>query len=222
MNPTYLVIDIETVPLAQSMTAPYPSEERQPPANYKTDEAIAKWYAIDRKKWETERVKECSINPRLGRVLCLGTSEGTFTARTEEDEADVLRRFWILVKQSERIVTWNGAWDLRFLLIRSLSHNIVPVFPRIVIKDWFRKYATADHFDCKAVLLNWDIKVSGEGLNEWAQFLRVAGKTAGVSGAEVFGMYQQGHFSEIQAYCEQDVRTTKLIYERIQPLMDWN
>ena len=216
-----LILDIETVPLAAAMDAPYPKDDRNPPANYKSDEAIAKWRATDAQKWADERAKECSLNPRLGRVLCIGLAvsdtSGLFMAQEEAFEADVLRSFWEAVAEADgQVVTWNGSWDLRFILMRSLYHGLTPSVPGTVISAWFKKYTTAPHFDCKAVLLNWDVRISGEGLDQWAQFFGVPGKLGGISGADVYPLYLAGHYDEIGEYCAQDVAATAAIYERIK------
>ena len=216
-----LVVDIETIPLAASLAATYPEAERNPPSNYKSDEAIAKWRGADRVRWQGDRAKECSLNPRLGRVLCVGMD---FTdcdapcvayAQTEADEREALDKFWTsVVGAAGMVVTWNGAWDLRFLLIRSLALGVKPIDSRMT-RDWFRRYTTLPHFDCKAVLLNGDVKVAGEGLDEWAAFFGLPGKTA--TGADVWPMYQRGEHDAIAAYCAQDVAATKAIHARIAP-----
>lgn len=213
-----LILDIETVPLADAMTAPYPEAERTPPANYKSEETIAKWRLADRAKWEAERAKECSLNPRLGRVLCLGTNEGVFTAADEGDEYMVVQEFWrrVLVHDGQ-VVTWNGSWDLRFLVVRSLYHGIDPTLSGETVSKWFRKYTTNPHFDCKAVITNWDVPRAGEGLGQWAEFLGVPGKTDGLSGADVYPLYCGGQLDEIADYCAADVAATEAIYHRIAP-----
>ncbi|MEY5032362.1 MAG: hypothetical protein RL354_1393 [Planctomycetota bacterium] len=88
-----LVLDIETVPLAASLAMPYPEATRFAPANYKTDEAIAKWRDADRIKWYEDRAKECSLNPRLGRIVVIGTNVDTIVAPAEADEREALVRF---------------------------------------------------------------------------------------------------------------------------------
>lgn len=214
-----LILDIETVPLAAALEEPYPAEERTAPANYKSAEAIAKWRESDRIRWEAERAKECSLNPRLGRILCVGTSDGGHSAWTEEAEPDLLRAFWELVLRHDgRVVTWNGSWDLRFLVLRSLRHGIEPTVSGETLSKWFKKYTTEMHFDCKAVLLNWDVRIAGEGLNEWARFFGVPGKLDGISGADVYPLYLGGQLDEIEQYCAADVAATQAIYERIAPV----
>lgn len=214
-----LILDIETVPLEAAMQAQYPASERTPPANYKSDEAIAKWRTTDRAKWEVDRAKECSLNARLGRVLCLGTNEGVITAAGEDEEGTVLREFWRLVlKHDGQVVTWNGSWDLRFLILRSLYHGIDSTVSAETVSKWLKKYSTDPHFDCKAVLLNWDVRIAGEGLSQWAEFLGVPGKLDGISGADVYPLYLGGQLDEIAAYCAADVAATQAIYERIAPM----
>ena len=222
-----LVLDIETIPLDSSLTRPYPTD-RQPPANYKSDETIAKWREMDRQRWETDRAKEYSLNPRLGRVLCLGwattddegnlLTHGLEYAAEEPSEADVLERFWRMALEADgRVVTWNGSWDLRFLVMRSLACGIQPSLGAYYIREWFRKYVTQPHFDCKAVVLNWDVRVSGEGLDEWSKFLGLPGKTEGISGKDVWPLYQGGMHDEIAEYCVRDVLATAAVYHRLLP-----
>jgi len=217
-----LVLDIETIPLLASLNAAYPADDRQPPANYKSDEAIAKWRAIDAKKWEDERVKECSLNPRLGRVLCIGMA-GTDTkqsfvvgADTEAQEVTALRVFWDKARSyGGHVVTWNGSWDLQFILLRSIALGVEPTLSPTIIRSWFRKYSVEPHFDCKAVLTQWAPPKAGEGLSQWAAFLGVEGKTDGMTGADVYQMYVDQKLVEINKYCEQDVRTTMAIYDKM-------
>lgn len=229
MSNRKLVLDIETVPLASALNADYPADDRQPPANYKSDEAIAKWRAIDAKKWEAERVKECSLNPRLGRILCIGLAAddqaepSVLMAWGENDEATVLEAFWNVVAQYDgRVVTWNGSWDLQFILLRSMANGVKPSISPYIIRGWFRKYAVEPHFDCKAALTNWGAPKAGEGLTQWATFLGIIGKTDGVSGANVYEMYQAKQVGAICEYCEQDVRATREVYNKIAAyFLDW-
>lgn len=217
------VLDIETVPLAASLAMPYPEADRNPPSTYKSDEAITKWRDNDRVTWAEARAKECSINPRLGRVLCVGMNNGIAMAETEADERRALTEFWTCAEMANgKVVTWNGGWDLRFLVIRSLAHGITPTLPSETIRSWFARYRTFPHFDCKAVLTNWEPFKAGEGLSEWADFLGCGGKCEGMDGSKVFPMYQAGQFQEIADYCAQDVAATLAVYEKIAPMFGGN
>ena len=220
-----VVLDIETVPLIAALETPYPDSERTPPANYKTDEAIARWREADVTAWRGDRVKACSLNPRLGRVLCVGLKTGAaeqvVVAKAELREARALAIVWEVIADADgRVVTWNGSWDLRFLLIRSLLLKVpIPIRPSTV-RAWFRKYQTHPHCDVKAMLTNWEPPVRGEGLNEWAEAFGVGGKTEGMTGASVWPMFAAGRFDEIAAYCLDDVRATAALYDAAGPVLD--
>ncbi len=217
INP--MMLDIETIPTEAALAMPYPATDRNPPANYKSDEAITKWRATDEANWREGRIKECSLNPRLGRVLCVGTDTGVDYAVAEADESEVLDRFWwAAAEASGDVVTWNGAWDLRFLVVRSLICGVVPSLPSETIRAWFRKYTVAPHFDCKAILLTWDVRVAGEGLDEWAQALGLEGKTDGVDGSKIYDLFTAGQHDTIRAYCAADVASTQAIYRKIAPM----
>lgn len=222
-----LVLDIETVPLASSLEVPYPADERTPPANYKSEEAIARWREADAEKWKSERVKQCSLSPRLGRIVCIGTArvDGastfggvTLLARTEDKETSVLEDVWARLKETRgRCVTWNGSFDLNFILLRSVILGVQPTLAPSVVSSWFKRYTLFPHFDCKAALLQWETRVSGEGLDQWAQALGLPGKTGGMTGADVWPLYREGKLVEIGEYCTQDVSATASIYQRIAP-----
>lgn len=221
------VLDIETVPLLSSMGAEYPMALRNPPSNYKSDEAIAKWRANDHAEWSNGLAKESSLNPRLGRIFCIAIKQGTspaqcFMAVTEAEEKEVLEKFWHAVAITEgEVVTWNGAWDLRFILIRSLVHGIqfTEFVSGMTTRNWLRKYVNFPHTDCKAVLTNWDAPRSGEGLNEWCKLFGIAGKTDGITGGDVYKMYLDCRFQEIAEYNIKDVEATAAIYAAIAPMV---
>jgi predicted PolB exonuclease-like 3'-5' exonuclease len=131
----------------------------------------------------------------------------------------MLEAFWEEVaKEQGQVVTWNGTWDLRFIIIRSMVHGLTPTLPAATIRAWFRKYATFPHFDCRAVVTNWEPYKAGEGLNEWSRFFGIDGKAEGMSGADVYPLYLLGHFAEIEQYCAQDVAATKAVYAKLAPM----
>jgi len=218
-----LTIDIETVPTEAALAAPYPEAERQPPANYKSDEAIAKWREADRIKWADERAKECSLSPRLGRIICIGTSAGLIPCYAPEQERDALETFWIAVdhhRYQYYVATWNGSWDLQFIILRSLALGVAIPATAGTFGRWFKKYDPTLHFDVKAVLTQWAPPKAGEGLAEWAAFFGVEGKTDGWSGARVWPAYQAGEYDAIGAYCMADVAATTAILEKIAAVYD--
>jgi len=219
---TFRVIDIETVPLAASMAMPYPAAERQPPANYRNADAIDNWRERDRLVWAQERAKTCSLSPRLGRVLCVGMAapgdEQVYYAATEDAEREVLRSFWDEVNEY-KVVTWNGSWDLRFLVVRSLLLGVTIPVDAHIVRSWAKPYNTVWHVDVKRALVG-DGVVKGEGLDEWAQAFGLPGKTDGWTGASVYPAYLEGRHDEIREYCAGDVFATRDLYLRVAHIIE--
>ena len=223
---TFRVIDIETVPLADSMSAPYPAAERQPPANYRNTDAIDAWRERDRLAWAQERAKTCSLSPRLGRVLCVGIAtpgdEQVYYAETEDAERETLRAFWDDMMSDgmpAKAVTWNGAWDLRFLVIRSLLLGVTIPVDAHIVRAWAKPYNGEWHTDVKRVLVGDQI-TKGEGLGEWAQAFGLPGKTDGWTGASVYPAYLEGRHDEIRDYCVSDVFATRDLYLRVSHIIE--
>ena len=215
---TPLVLDVETLPLVASLNAPYPRAECFPPSNYKNAEAIDGWHVQNESKWRQNREKECSVNPRLGRILCAGTSDGMHYATTEGEEPDAMRFLWQKIAEADgRVVTWNGAFDLRFLVVRSALLHVLPTVPASTIRAWFKRYEVFAHFDVKSILLNGDVRVAGEGLDEWSKAFGLPGKPDGIDGSSVAWLYAEGQHDEIKKYCADDVANTQAMYHALVP-----
>ena len=220
--PEAIAWDVETLPTDDAMALPYP-EDRQPPSNYTTPEAKAKWLEKDRKDWEASRIKSYSVNPRLGRLCAIGfcTDEGPFhlLAKTEADEAPMLTQFWRIMApvggDHPLWVTWNGSFDVRFVILRSIKHGVKPSWAPSMLSQAMARYRVRPHFDAKAVLMQWDVRQQGEGLSEWCAFFGMPTKIA--DGAAVYGMAQRGEWAEIGAYAEDDAAKNFGIYQKIGP-----
>lgn len=217
-----LVLDIETVPTVAALAQPYPEGDRQPPANYSKADSIAAWRDKDRAAWELDRIKAYSVNARLGRVLCVGLrpldADRTtiITAQDEAGETTLLARvFGALRLYRGEAITWNGSWDLSFLLTRAMVCGVAPGLPPRTMRAWFRRYAYHPHYDVKAVLTQWAPPTKGEGLDQWARALDLTGKLDGMDGGSVYGLHMAGQWDAIEAYCRQDVDTTHALYQRV-------
>lgn len=220
---TALAIDIETVPTKAALQLAYPVDERQPPANYKSADAIANWRTNDEAAWLESRIKDYSLDARYGRVVAIGIATesagdsvfaASLVAPTEADEADVLRTLWQRVSHdAEPVVTWNGAgFDVPFLLVRSALLGVSTPTAMPLTK----RYSSQFHFDVKAVLYGWDssrMNKRGNGLGEWAQAFGLPTKVA--HGSDVYEMYRNKDFDAISAYAADDAKLTLQLYHRI-------
>lgn len=214
-----LVFDIETVPLRATMAADYPADERRPPANYKSEEAIAKWREADQEAWANGLVKEASLNPRLGRVLAVGTKvvgeeDPQIAVAVEEyQEKAILEQFWTRFRAHPAIAGYNSmAFDLPFLMVRSLVCGVaVPDLSR-----YLRRYSSSPHLDVRMVLGNWDSFAKGK-LGEWSAFF--GGPAIFGDGAEVYQLHLEGRHREIAAHCGSDIEATAFLAERVAPMV---
>jgi predicted PolB exonuclease-like 3'-5' exonuclease len=217
-----LAFDIETVPLAAALQKPYNPEEHSPPGNYKNTEAIAGWHEKNAASWAQARVKECSLNPRLGRVVAIayagmngidGAGVCVTYAREEAEERIMIESFWEQVTDHGQIVSWNGkGFDLPFLVARSI---VLKVRPTVDVPQYMSRYHHVPHFDVKAALMNGEVRKAGEGLGEWAQALGMSGKVG--HGSDVYEMVSRGQWEELQRYAGEDARLTREIAKRAAP-----
>jgi len=218
-----VVLDFETIPLASSLTAPYPEGKRSAPSNYKDPIKIAQWIERDRASWADGLVKTASVNPRLGRLLCSGWGYAKDDihvdyAVTDADEKALIRSAWQRLADNDgRVAGWNSrGFDLRFLVIRSLINGVEPTLPPAIIADWFKKYGSIYHFDAKLALMDGDA-MSQEGVNEWAAALGLPGKTDGMSGRDVWPLFQRGEHERITQYQRGDIVSEMAIVDKIAP-----
>ena len=218
-----LVLDIETVPTEAAMAAPYPKADRSPPSNWKDEEKIAGWYVTDEAKWRSERARECALNPRLGRIVCVGVIPCTgrpvvLPAFDADNERETLANTWSAIEAADgQLITFNGlSFDVPFFLCRSLVHGIKPTVSIRTVRDWTRRYFYGPHYDVRAVLTQWDNRTTGT-LHDWASCFGIecSDKT---SGADIYALYRAGDFDAIAEHCRADVATTAQLYEKVSAM----
>lgn len=213
-----LTFDIETIPLDATMALPYPADDRRAPANYKSEEAIAKWRESDEAAWQEGRVKEASLNPRLGRVLAIGTkATGQPTrvsvAPAEANEAEILTAFWAEWREWRQVAGFNSInFDLPFLMVRSLMVGVdVPM-----LSPYLRRYSATPHLDVRMILTNWDQFGKGK-LGEWSAAM--GGPDIVGDGADVYALHLEGNYAAVAAHCLSDVEATAFLAERVRPVV---
>jgi len=217
-----LVLDIETIPTPEALDSPYPEADRSPPSNYKADDAISRWREADKVAWEGERIKQYSKSPWTARIAAVGFRE--FTRNIGElpvstlcgnDERGQVEFLWSNIAAHEGYVcTWNGGFDLRFLLIRSMILGVeTPKQCRWAVPQWFNRYKVVPHYDVKQVLT--EDKFSKESLQFVSEKMGLGGKVGGMTGADVFPAWQEGRYNDIANYCAGDVALTAAVGRRV-------
>jgi len=139
----------------------------------------------------------------------------------ESGEAEIVQRFFDGIERyTPTLVSWNGGgFDLPVLNYRALKHGIVAQRYWDMGEDdrdfkwnnYVNRYHQR-HTDLMDMLAMFSPRANAP-LDEIAVMLGYPGKM-GMSGAKVWGQYQQGNITDIRNYCETDVLNTYLVYLR--------
>jgi 3'-5' exonuclease len=200
-DPSYLVLDIETVPDRELWVAPEPPVG-QPPA---TGGPFPPLYAcrpvVIGALWLDEQLA-------VKRIGVFGESKG-------KDEAGVMADFAdFMGKHRPRLVTWNGrGFDLPVLALRALRHGLA--FGWYYRGEGYRyRYSEEGHLDlCDAISDHGAAKMTS--LDGAARLIGLPGK-GGVDGSQVEGMYQAGQIDALRRYCLADVAQTAFVLLRFK------
>lgn len=222
-------VDIETITLGafegMDLTGTPPGwvcpEPGDPPANYKSEEAIARW----RDREAEKAVKSAwgdfaagALSPMTGRVLVIGMAVddevvGTIVAPTEADERDALEvlQAALVALHKDGPVQFIGhnlkAFDAPFLQLRGMRHRLR--FPFTQAKKWDDKLVDTMEL--------WPCRSSGFGLKGSARLTSICdflGLDFPVDkpGSEVFGQFVAGDFQGIAHHCAIDVARVREVY----------
>ena len=195
-----VVLDIETIPCS--------------PSDWNTlDDELKKKFLRDEDSDEDAR-KRTGLDPALGRVVCIGllfVTGGELQPKmlSGEDEPALLTEFWKAIEPQDYVIGHNViSFDLPFIRARSVVCQVKPSR-----KFDLRRFSSDTVYDTQEVWSNW----------EWQRRPKLAllanafglGKKLG-SGGEVEDWYERKDWQTIERYCEQDVRLTYEIYQRMK------
>ena len=190
MNPPYLVLDIETAPLAESELI-FP--EFSAPSNYKDAEKIAANIAEQRIKF----VERAALSATSGKILAIGVMDPiTNDARFYhgEDEHKLLQEF-LLTEDARHFIGHNlVGFDLPFMKRRYWKHGL-----------WLNvKLDRREHFDTMIEYScgNREDRISLDGL---AKFLGQGEKNG--SGKDFAAIYRRNPEAAL-AYLHNDLKLT--------------
>lgn len=214
-----LVFDIETVPDVELGRAVHGIENLE-------DADVAKFMSFKQKQTRgtdflplpQHRIVAISVVLRTAdelHIFSVGESDST--------EKELISRFFDGIERYvPEIVSWNGSgFDLPVLNYRAMRHRITAA------KYWdvgdddrefrFNNYLGRFHWrhlDLMDVLAGYQFG-GRSSLEQIALLLGFPGKL-GMSGAQVWSKFRDGHIDEIRNYCETDVLNTYLVYLRFQ------
>jgi hypothetical protein len=201
-----IFIDIETIPSPEMPNL----EDIKAPANYKDEDKIKAY----RKESQLELWKKQALDSMKGQIICIGyTHDGKVDTISLGSEQDTLELFWFRIEEIRNnirevlhFVGWNiTSFDIPWLWRKSMQHdlkglrNIIPHGNRLLQTDLMKVWA-ADFKDYVS-------------LDSCAKFLGI--EHTGGSGSDVFKWWQDNDGMAIKNHCEQDIKTTMKIYERI-------
>jgi predicted PolB exonuclease-like 3'-5' exonuclease len=212
-----VVIDIECVATADAL-ASYDPADREPPANYKSEEAIAKW----REKDQAAFLRDATFSPRTSQVVAVGICDlGADIHDTPEavvHSIDTLSESMIVdyamrsIRAGGLLVTFNGlGFDLPFLFNRAA---LLGVHIPVDCGQYLRRYTTRPHTDIFAVLSNYGQARKGDSLHGWARAFGLPVEDAS-SGADVAAQYAAGDWDAIRAHCRSDILLTTELYRAL-------
>lgn len=215
-----LVFDIETVPDVVSGRRLYELQNL-------SDKDVAEIMFHKRRE---ETGGSDFIRHHLQRIVAisavLSSSDGVKVwslGTVDSSEKDLIERFFSgLERYVPTLVSWNGSgFDLPVLHYRALLHGVAA--PRywdqgeqdrdFKWNNYLSRYH-ARHTDLMEVLSGFQPRANVR-LDEIATMLGFPGKM-GMSGAKVWGYFQDGMIDEIRDYCETDVLNTYLVFLRFE------
>jgi len=142
-----------------------------------------------------------------------------------ESEGELIQRFYDGIdKYTPQLVSWNGGgFDLPVMHYRGLIHGVKARRYWDMGDDdrdfkwnnYISRYHPR-HCDLMDLLALYQPRANAP-LSDLAQLMGLPGKL-GMTGAEVWGAYQDGRLQEIRSYCETDVVNTYLVHLRFQKM----
>jgi predicted PolB exonuclease-like 3'-5' exonuclease len=159
-----------------------------------------------------KNVPKGALDALTGRVVCVGLlmddgAQLSELAMADEDEAQILTKFWSAIHPSDTLVGFNLIeFDLPFIKKRSWLCNVRPTRSL----DLRRYYST--HVDVMQLWTNWSFR-KFVSLDTLSVALNCGQKSA--HGEDVAEMWATGDLDRIKQYCVQDVWITYRMYCRL-------
>ena len=160
-------------------------------------------------------------------VKCSDGSEEIFIIdpkkNIETEERRILTQFWKYIEQKSpaKIVTYNGRFDINYINVKSIVHDVLPT---MLIDTSYRKLSDTNHYDCMNILA----QQIGTGSSDvqWVS-LPVACKTLGFKIPEgytpsekVSEFFYAGNLNEIVRHNKIDLQMTEMVFKKLSPYIE--
>lgn len=151
-----------------------------------------------------------ALSPITGRIIAVGYKTMTATnILVNEDEKQLLQTFWQELKthtnnQFVKFIGFNSSFDMHFLLVRSLKHNIPIIKNRMML-------------DLRTQLTVYNRYAKGT-LDDYAEILGMPGKHDNIKSSEIPNLWKQKKYDLIKKYLEQDVLITQKLFLKCKAL----
>lgn len=158
---------------------------------------------------KTGEVKDIgALSPITGKIIGIGWSEGEkIHSMVLDDEKALLAHFWDMIRSQKepfRLVGFNSKkFDVHFLLVRSLHHNIktVPLSTKTII-------------DIRDHLTFFQSYMKKGTLHDYALLIGCEGKHEELTGEDIPRLWIEGKSDLIREYLYQDIVVTKKLFEK--------
>ena len=144
------------------------------------------------------------------RIIAIGIkTDSEELVITYKQEKRMLEEFWAYLRKFNNIklITFNGAeFDVPFLIVRSLKHNILIV-----------KINRYDHLDLKIALSNGFRYKKGK-LEEFSKLIKYKPKYNGYKGEHIPLLWKNKQLDELKEYVMQDARMTYFLFKRLKEI----
>lgn len=204
-----LILDIETIPDKTLLPELRPEVAL---GNLKDPVKVA----AKKAEWEENgQIKKMSVSPFMCEIVSIQawSSELGFIDAESHNETSMLSFIDKAIADHSIIVGHNLiGFDLQVIAARAMitGHDSGDGIFKI---GKAKRYSNNPFYDTMQVLAGWD-RDKWKGLDWWCQRLGIEGKTG--EGCKVYEMYQDGKREDIDAYCRDDVKATKALYDRIK------
>jgi 3'-5' exonuclease len=211
----FLVVDTESVPDGRLLAAvKYPGENLSP------EEAVARAQSEAREtSWNNSDFIPVTFQVPVG--VCVLRVGSDFSLQTfayldapQFRPREIVSKFWYAVSwYKAKLVTFNGrGFDIPLMELAAYRYGFC-------LKDHYldRNRYKGSHVDLQEFLTNFGAYRLNGGINLLAKLLGLPGKMD-VKGDQVYQMYREGKYQEINDYCLCDTLDTYFVFLRTRIL----